>query len=508
MAKKEKEPNELSLEDVALLTERLLRQTAISPGINSYKPHPSQEKFHRSTAKEKLYIGGNRSGKTVGTVCEAVQWLTGEHKFRTDLPPVPIRGRGVAVDIEDGIKKIILPELAKWVPQSHLINNSWEDSYDKQSRTLTLENRSFLELMSYEQDVEKFAGTSRHFTFFDEEPPEDIFNECLMRLVDTDGSYWISMTPLIEMTWIKDRIYDPWSAGDKSIYVLEVDTEENPHISIEALDRMTRGLSPEEREARRRGTFITHTGLVYAGAFSARDYLEGGNVVDDILDHHFKEYVKNWGHFTCMDHGYANPSVFLFCCYDGDGRIIVYDELYETRKIVKELALLYMQRLEVLNIRPVYCVGDPTIKNTSAITRTSIQTEYMEHGVPIALGHNDVRAGITRMQNRFGKRALFISRRCEQTLKEIANYRWDRFASSKIEARRNKKEVPLKKNDHCMDALRYGVMSRPAYEDEEEYSPVGNVLQLPVAGVKDMDYELCFSHNREPQFDETLGIEW
>jgi len=132
----------------------------------------------------------------------------------------------------------------------------------------------------------------------------------------------------------------------------------------------------------------------------------------------------------------------------------------------------------------------------------------MEHGVPIALGHNDVRAGITRMQNRFGKRALFITRRCEQTLKEIANYRWDRFASSKIEARRNKKEVPLKKNDHCMDALRYGVMSRPAYEDEEEYSPVGNVLNLPVAGVKDMDYELCFSHQREPQFDEQLGIEW
>ena len=101
--------------------------------------------------------------------------------------------------------------------------------------------------MSYEQDVEKFAGTSRHFCAFDEEPPEDIYNECLMRLVDTDGSYWISMTPLIEMTWIKDRIYDPWAGGDQSIYVLEVDTEENPYISIQALDRFTRGLSPEER---------------------------------------------------------------------------------------------------------------------------------------------------------------------------------------------------------------------------------------------------------------------
>ena len=337
----------------------MLRQAAISPGINAYKPHPSQEKFHRSLHKEKLYIGGNRSGKTVASVTEGVQWFTGEHKFRKDLPAPPVRGRCVAVDIEDGVKKIILPELVKWIPSKYLINNSWEDSYDKQSRTLTLNNGSFLELMSYEQDVEKFAGTSRHFCMFDEEPPEDIYNECLMRLVDTDGSYWISMTPLIEMTWIKDRIYDPWAGGDQSIYVLEVDTEENPYISIQALDRFTRGLSPEEAQARRSGKFITHTGLVYSGSFSARDFTEGGNVIHDILDLNFKEYVKNWGHFVCMDHGYANPTVFLFCCYDGDGRIIVYDEIYETRKIVRELALIYQQYLETLNIHPIYVVGDP-----------------------------------------------------------------------------------------------------------------------------------------------------
>jgi len=487
-----------TFDQVALLAEELLRRASISPGLNAYKPHPSQEKFHRSTAKEKLYIGGNRSGKTVATVTEAVQWLTGEHKFRTDIPPPPIRGRGVAVDIEDGIKKIILPELAKWMPQSYLLDGSWEKSYDKQSRTLTLNNDSFIELMSYEQDVEKFAGTSRHFTFFDEEPPEDIYNECLMRLVDTDGSHWISMTPLIEMTWIKDRIYDPWAGGDTSIYVLEVNTEENPHISIESLNRITRGLSSEEREARTKGTFITHTGLVYAGAFSARDYLEGGNVLDDILNHKFREYTEHWGHFACMDHGYANPCVFLFCCFDGDGNIIAYDEIYETRKIVKEMSQLYRQRVETLGVRPIYCVGDPSIRNTSPITRTSIQTEYMEHGVPISLGHNDIRAGITRVQNRFQKKRLFITRRCEQTLKEIGSYRWDRFASSKIEARRNKKETPLKRNDHCMDALRYGVMSRPAYEEEQEV-PVGNILGVATAGAYDIDYELMFNNKEREE---------
>jgi phage terminase large subunit-like protein len=495
----------LEFEKLTLLAEEFLRKTSINPGINAYKPHLSQEKFHTSRAKEKLYIGGNRSGKTVAGVTEAVFRLTGEHPYRNDLP-TPCRGRAVAVDIEDGIKKILIPEFQRWVPVKFLKHGSWEESYDKAGRVLTLTNGSFLEFMSYEQEMEKFAGTSRHFCFFDEEPPADIFNECMMRLVDTDGDFWISMTPLIEMSWIKDRIYDPWSGGEESIYVQEVDTEENPYISIDALNRITRNLSDEEKLARRSGKFITHTGLVFAGSFSPRSYTEGGNLVHDILDENFKEYVKNWGHFVCMDHGYANPNVFLFCCYDSMGRIIVYDELYDTRKIVRENALAYLQRLEVLNVRPVYVVGDPSIQNTSPITRTSIQTEYMEHGVPIALGHNDVRAGIARLQNRFFKRLLFVTERCEETLKELQNYRWDRYASSKLEARRNKKEVPLKKNDHCMDALRYGVMSRPALEEEED-SPVGNILSLPESGVKEMDYELCFSRPQE-QFDDQLGIEW
>jgi hypothetical protein len=312
------------------------------------------------------------------------------------------------------------------------------------------------------------------------------------------------------MTWVKDRIYDLWSEGDKTIFVLEIDTEENPHIKLEALDRITRGLSKEERDARRSGKFITHTGLVYgSGIFSNKDVEEGGNVVDDIIDD-FDLYKKGgWGHFACMDHGFANPNVFLFCCFDGDGRIIVYDELHETQRIVKENAALYLSRVKELGVKILYVVGDPSIQNTSAITRTSIQTEYVEHGVPIALGNNDVRGGIARVQNRFSKRLLFISRRCQFTLRELNNYRWDRYTSSKIESRRNKKEVPLKRHDHCLDALRYGVMSRPMLEEEID-SPVGNLLNLPEAGPKEFDYELVYSNHGERQvfFDEQLGIEW
>lgn len=500
--------NTFTFDSLILSTERLLRETAQFPGIQNYVPHSSQQQFHQSLAKEKLYIGGNRSGKTVAAVAEACMWLSGEHPYRNDIPNPPIRGRCVAVDIEDGIKKIALPEFQRWIPRKLLKNGSWDDSYDKQSRTLTLTNGSFIEFMSYEQEMEKFAGTSRHFVMFDEEPPEEIYNECLMRLVDTDGSYWISMTPLIELTWVENRIFAPWQKGDESIFVLEVNTSENPHVKSEAVDRLTRGLDEDEKATRKTGKFLTRTGLIYGEAFSPRYYDANGNVIPDILGANFKRFTQGWGHFVCMDHGLVNPTVFLFCCFNETGKIVVYDELYISGKedrLVRDNAKKYKERVERLEVHPLYCVGDPSISRRDPVNGTSVQSEYAEHGIGVALGNNDVSAGIARIQNRFKSRNLFISERCTWTLAEISKYRWDRYATSKLANRRNKKELPLKKDDHCMDALRYGVVSRPALEGEVEL-PVGNFMNAPEAGEHDFDYALLDTF--KPTHDEQLGIVW
>lgn len=497
--------------ELLLQIERGLQQVAISPGIDAYKPHKSQEKFHRSTKKGKLYIGGNRSGKTVGGCTEDVMRLIGKHRYRTDLPNPPIRGRIVCVDVEEGIKKIAIPEITRWMPKNYLKNGSWEDSYEKLSRTLTLTNGSFLEFMSYEQYVDKFAGTSRHFVHFDEEPPLDIFNECMMRLVDTDGDWWITMTPLIEMSWTKEQLYDPYNEGIRpDLQILEVDTEENPHIKIEAMDRLSIGLKDSERLARRTGSYISHTGRIYGPTvFSDDPSREGGNVLEDVLTYPaIWRTMLQYEHFAMWDHGLNNPTAILFACYDTEGRIFVYDELYMSDMVLSQYANIFLRRVEELGITLQYIVGDPSIQNRLPNTGNSIQIEYAELGINIALGNNDVRAGIARVQGRFAKRMLLISKRCTNTLRELSNYRWDRFASSKIENRRNAKDSPLKKNDHAMDALRYGVCSRPAMDDEVDI-PFENVLGLPVALSKEFDWHRMFQEeNQSPVVDEMLGAEW
>ena len=194
---------DLPMADLRRLFVSTLRKTKQNPGIGAYRALPHQHKFHSSSAKGKLFIGGNRSGKTVGGACEAAMRLTGIMEYRIedpvgsdnfimiegrkDLPKPPVRLRGVAVDITRGINLIMIPELKKWIPPSFLIKGSWEDSYSKSDMILTLENGSTIEFMSYEQQVEKFAGTSRHGIWFDEEPPEAIFNENMARLIDVGG---------------------------------------------------------------------------------------------------------------------------------------------------------------------------------------------------------------------------------------------------------------------------------------------------------------------------------
>ena len=235
------EEESISLVDLLQMASSDLSQKSVRPNMHMYKPHDKQKFLHCSYAKEKLFIGGNRSGKTVWNVMECIWWLTKKHPFRPDVNAIvePIRGRLVCVSFIDGLDKIILPYFKQFLPSSELINGNWEDSYSRQSRTLTLANGSFIEFMSYDQELEKFAGTSRHFCSFDEEPPQAVYIECKMRLMDTGGSYWISMTPVEGMTWIYFDLYEPHRRGENTdLQILEINTEENPAIAKSFLNSM------------------------------------------------------------------------------------------------------------------------------------------------------------------------------------------------------------------------------------------------------------------------------
>ena len=464
-----------------------LRRAALRPSIGAYKPLPHQEVFHKSTSKGKLFIGGNRSGKTVGGATESIWWLTGKHPYRP-TPEPPVYGRAISVDFLNGVEKIIKPEIQRWIPQSFLINGSWEKSYSKEMKTLTLNNGSTLEFMSLDQDLDKFAGTSRHFCWFDEEPDYPIFLENRLRLLDTGGSYWITMTPVEGMTWIYDEIYLK-SRIDQNILTVEVDTEQNTFLSIVEIEELFSSMSDEDREARKRGKFIQIGGLIYK-MFRPELHIIESVIYGEKWDS-FKK--SNWMHFAMMDHGFNNPTCWLWGCVNSEGVIVIYDEHYASGMVVKDHAKVVAERELSLGCDFVYRVGDPSIRNTDPLTGTSVHQEYAEHGIPIVLGNNDVPAGInrviTRLNGNKGKPQLFITKNCEHLIYEMGRYRWAKWEHKKANFNNNKKEVPHKKDDHACDALRYGIASRPEVEDGTLIMPTRDVATAYPAVGKLYDYD-------------------
>lgn len=55
---------------------------------------------------------------------------------------------------------------------------------------------SILGFKSYDQGRKKFQGTAKHVVWMDEEPPEDVYSECMARLMTTNGMMLSTFTPL------------------------------------------------------------------------------------------------------------------------------------------------------------------------------------------------------------------------------------------------------------------------------------------------------------------------
>lgn len=417
------------------------------PSIHGYIPHEKQVQFHSATDKGRLYIGGNRSGKTVGGVVEDVMRLRGQHPYQ-DVPPPPIRGRIVTTSYTEGIEKIIIPELAKWIPPSDLINGSWEDSYNKSLRTLTLTNRSSCEIMSYDQAVLKFAGTSRHFIHFDEEPPKAIFDECRMRLVDTGGCWYITMTPVDGMTWVYDDVYLKGLTPGGNITVIIIDSAENPYISNAELELVVADLDEDNKKARQKGEFVQIGGLVYK-KFSRDNVIAPLNIEQ-------LHKIRGWTHYASLDHGLNNPTAWLWHAASPDGLVITYDEIYKNETLINQFAREIHERnaLEGRQAPQIY-VGDPAISQRNAQTGDSVQLAYTRAGVPIVLGNNDVLIGVEKMNRYLENRKWLITENCPNLIRELQRVRWKVYENAKKRHENNLREEIHKKDDHAPDSARY-----------------------------------------------------
>lgn len=484
MPKPEKEPP--SRKDMLDFLSSAFHRQSVEPNMHAYQAHLKQLAFHNSAKKARLYIGGNRSGKSVGGVVEDLWWVTGRHPYRK-IPDKTIRGRVVGVDFNNGVQGILLPIFKRWIVPSDLRGGSWERSWSNVERTLTLANGNFIEFKSSDQDLEKHAGTSRDFIHFDEEPPKSIWTENLMRLLDVGGSWWITMTPVEGMTWVYKDLYEPWKSGGRTdIDVIQVDMKDNPYLSVEEKEEILGFLDGDERAKREAGTFVPKGGLVFpAFQESIHATLHGWRP------------PHNWLVYHSLDHGYNNPTASLHHAVSPDGgSIVTFHEHYKSEWIVEKHAKEILRWEEENGIEPFLRTGDPAMKQRQAQSGNSIQTLYAELGIYFALDSvpRDVSVGVDKINqylqvNPYTKRPFWQISDCPMLTRELRQLHWDYYVSGKLIDENNKKETIHKKDDHAPDAARYfftflpelselGLNLTPPEPDPMVGIPVGTIWDM------------------------------
>lgn len=508
-----------------------------APNLKKYKPHEKQFTFHSSPKKKKLYIGGNRSGKTTGGVTEAIWRATCTHPYRPELNAIgPNRGRVVAVDFVQGVEKIIFPQYKQWLYPSALRGGTWEQAYSPSTRTLHFSNGSTIEFMSYDQQLDKFAGTSRHWTHFDEEPPKPIFIECLARLVDTNGEFWITMTPVEGMTWIYDDLYEKnVNNADGDVQIIEINTLENPYLSSEGIKSLMDSMDDDDVQTRIGGGFVRQGGRVYKNF----DPTPGSVQVlpESIRDPKTYFPARNWMWILALDHGLNNPTAVLWLAVNDDGFVVCFDEWYKNEYTVDQHAEVIKRKIKQHGRFPDLLVADPSIKQRNAVTGTSTQLEYQKYGLSFTLGNNDVPAGVIRtkrylkpteyagtnlrrrhplyggtlvlpnatdeikIRSQDGKYPrLVIDPRCEKLIWELKRYRWKTYADKKKQFENNPYDEPHKKDDHACDALRYAIMTRPDLAANDNQV---NEYDLREA-MRELDQTMAAVYNNE--IDDPRGL--
>ena len=472
MSYKKRQPTAAELLQLAIAE---LDQSVHQPNILNYgeKEYPEQLRFHKCSYRGRFISGGNRGGKTDAIVVEAIWWATNSHPYL--LRPLEwgtgaIQLRFVVVDVSKGIEQILIPKMKRWIPRSYLIDGDWSKSWDSSNYILTFANGSTIDFVTWGMDMMKLGGVPRHGIFFDEEPPQNIFNESMMRLLDYNGFWVIAATPTKGMGWTFDLLWEPALEGrEKEIATFVLSAEQNPYLQadLEDMNFYTMGMDKEERAIREKGDFVARSGLVFP-TFSQ-------NLDQHLVDFNPSDVPKNWAVYASVDHGLNNPTAWLWHAVSPEGDIVTFAEHYQAEMVVSEHAQIVKQRELSWGLKPdsVERMGDPAMRQRNGITGTSIIQEYALHGVYVNVEGipHDVMIGIEKMQaymrfrddTRWGKNRpkWVVGRNCPNLIREMKKLRWATYSSDKMAYSMNKQEVIHKKDDHAADSARYFATTRP-----------------------------------------------
>lgn len=450
-------------------------------------PHGSDVPHHKQhawmlahDADIRVFLGGNRAGKTTAGVVADIIDCCDEDAIPPHLKQykrwhVPIQMYLVAVDART-METVQLPKFREWTPASQLVGNSFDKAYDKTLQRLNFKNGSWVQFMTQRMEVDAFAGASLHRVHFDEEPAHEhgksLYTEAVTRLIDHGGDMLMTLTPLLGMSWFYDDIFLPWERQkgahevqgyalqdvgggyEKSTYLTKVDMDDNPTLDPRGKAMaLAEYHTEEERAARKSGRFVSFSGLVYDGFNRDRHVIPEEEAHEALLPENLQRLAVG------IDPGFRHAAGVVWVART-EHKLVVVAESALKETVISQVAKDIHMKNAAMKVAPSMYPGDPACLKRDPQTGKSDQLAFVEAGIPIFPGINDVRPGINVIRGLLERGELLISASCTGLIEEFTRYRWVQPKRSEHAPR----DQPVKRDDHLLDALRYAVMSLPRPE--------------------------------------------
>ncbi len=399
-----------------------------------------------ATFRERCFMAGNRTGKTeTGGGYELVLHLTGKYpawwEGRRFTAPITSWAAGdTGKTVREIMQTKLLGKAGEYgtglIPQDSIdritpgrgVAESVDTIYVKHESGGT----SSLTFKSFDQRREAFQGTEQDVIWLDEEPPLDVYTECLMRTMTNGGMIILTFTPLMGMSETVMQFLPGGEITERqegSKCVIMASWDDAPHLTEEAKKELLASIPPFQRDARSKGIPQLGSGAIYPVP-------ESEITITDF------EIPEHWPRGYALDVGWNKTSAG-FHAWDRDNDVIY--RIGEHYRGQCEPSV----HAEAIKARGSWLPGvvDPAARGRSQVDGLQLIQMYKDLGLDLDVANNAVEAGIYEMWQRLSTGRYKVFKSCGNWLQEYRLYR------------RDEKGRVVKGNDHAMDESRYFVMS-------------------------------------------------
>lgn len=249
-----------------------------------------------------------------------------------------------------------------------------------------------------------------------------------------------------EAGWCKDRFIDNPVPG--KTFFLELTSFDNPHLPRAYIERMIAEYPESWVQRYIYGSWENLDEMVLSS------FKEKSHVIEPVSFEWIKE-MKGYQNAAGADYGFLNPSAFIWGFKDYDGRIVIYDEFYKTRQSIPELSDAGKRH------GPIPIILDYSTKIPMANTHRPLPNELskplsiwdeLSFDLNLIPSNKDKMRNINGVNVLFQQNRLLITRNCVNLIREVKNWKWQREEIGKNISR---KEKPVDKDDHAIDAMLY-----------------------------------------------------